>query len=110
MAKSRTKKTVLVILIIVILVIAAGIALLSDQFLIARVLEVRSDSLLVEVSNSPEYRWIERKLGGAGDYAYIRLYVRDPAAFEVGQVFAALTRSGQEDSSPPGIGARRIFR
>ena len=93
-----------------LLLLAAGIALLSNQFLIARVLEVRQDSLLVEVSNSPEYRWIDRRYGGAGDNVYLRLYVKDPGAFRRGEFFAALTRPGVEDTDPPGVRALWVFR
>ncbi|MBR4894785.1 MAG: hypothetical protein IKZ41_00040 [Clostridia bacterium] len=111
MTRRKTKKTViLVILIVVLFVLAAAAALLSNQFLIARVLEVSEDSVLVEVSNSGEYRWLDRLFSDRGTYEYIRLYVKDPAALSRGQFFAALTRDGQEDSDPPGIGARWIFR
>ena len=111
MTKSRTKKAVIpVILTVILLALAVGIAVLSDQFLIARVLEVGEDSVLAEVSNSGEYRWLSRRFTGCGAYEYVRLYVKDPAQFSRGQYFAALTRGNQEDSDPPGIGARRIFR
>ncbi len=110
MAKAKKKAVLPVVLLIVFLVLAAGVALLSNQFLIARVLEVREDSLLVEVSNSHEYRWLDRLFTGRGTYEYVRLYMKDPASLSRGQFFAALTRGGQEDSDPPGIGARWIFR
>ena len=92
------------------LIPAAGITLLTDQLLIARVIEIRKDSVLVEVCNPGDYRWIDRRFGGTRDYDYIRLYVENPEQFGRGQFFAALTKPGQEDSDPPGIGARRIFR
>ncbi len=110
MAKSKKKTVVLIVLLLIFLVLAAGIALLSDQFLIARVLEVRGNSLLVEVSNSGEYRWLDRLMSNRSEYEYIRLYVRDPSGLAKGQFFAAVTRGGQEDSDPPGIGARWVFR
>ena len=104
-------KTVLIIgLVLVLLVLAAGIALLSNQVLVGRVLEVRRDSLLAEVCNPSEYRWIDRKFGSAREYEYIRLYVPHPEQFRRGQFFAAVTRPGEESSSPPGIGARWVFR
>ena len=111
MTRRKTKKTViLVILIVVLFVLAAAAALLSNQFLIARVLEVRGNTLLVEVSNSHEYRWLDRLTADCGEYEYIRLYVRDPSGLAKGQFFAAVTRGGQEDADPPGIGAQWIFR
>ena len=108
---SKKRRTVLpVILILAIAVIAAGIALLTNQLLIARVLEVQRNGVLVEVCNTKDYRWIDRKFGGCPDYEYIRLYVKDPSGLKKGQFFAAVTRPGEESSSPPGIGARWIFR
>ena len=111
MPRRKTKKQVIpVILIAVLLVLVITAALFSNQFLIARALEIREDSVLAEVSNSGEYRWLDRLFTGRGAYEYVRLYMKDPAALSRGHFFAALTRSGQEDSNPPGIGARWIFR
>ena len=107
---TRTKKNALFIVLSVLLLLAAGIVLLSNQFLIARVLEVREDCLLVEVSNTPEYRWIDRKLGGAGDFEYLRLYTEDPRKLRRGEFFAAVTEPGTESSEPPGVRALWIFR
>ena len=78
--------------------------------MIARVLEVRQNAVLVEVCNSPDYRWIDRKFGSAEDYEYIKLYVKNPSDLSKGQFFVAVTRPGEESSSPPGIGARWIFK
>ena len=66
--------------------------------------------VLVEVCNFPDYRWIDRKFGSVGDYEYIRLYVKNPSDLSKGQFFVAITRPGEESSSPPGIGARWIFK
>ena len=108
--KKKGKTVLIAGLVLVLLVLAAGIALLSNQVLVGRVLEVRRDALLAEVCNPSEYRWIDRKFGTAGEYEYIRLYVPHPERFEKGQFFAAVTRPGEEGSSPPGIGARWVFR
>ena len=108
--KKKGKTVLIVGLALLLLVLAAGIALLSNQVLVGRVLEVRKDSLLTEVCNPSEYRWIDRKLGHAHEYEYIRLYVPHPEQFGRGQFFAAVTRPGEESSSPPGVGARWVFR
>ena len=106
----KGKTALIVIPVFAAVFLAAALVLLSNQFLIARVLEVWKDSLLVEVSNSREYRWIDRRFGVSRDYEYICLYVENPEQFARGQFFAALTKPGQEDSDPPGIAARRVFR
>ena len=108
---TKTKKTALIIILVsIILVLSAGIVLLTDQLLVARVIEVRRDNVLVEVCNPGDYRRIGRRLGGTGEYETIRLIVKDPTQLTEGQYFVAVTRSGQEDSLPPGIGARWIFK
>ena len=94
----------------ILFLLAAGITLLTNQLLIARVLEVRQNDVIVEVCNSPDYRWIDRKFGSASDYQYIQLYVKNPSDLSKGQFFVAITRPGEESSSPPGIGARCIFK
>ena len=105
------KRTILIVIfVLILLILAVGITLLTNQLLIARVLEVRQNAVLVEVCNSPDYRWIDRKLGRAGVYEYIRLYVKNPSDLSKGQFFVAVTRPGEESSSPPGIGARWIFK
>ena len=106
----KTKKTALIILVSVILVLSAGIVLLTDQLLVARVIEVRRDNVLVEVCNPGDYRWIDRRFGRTGEYETIRLVVKEPSQLTEGQYFVAVTRPGQEDSLPPGIGARWIFK
>ena len=106
-----TKKTALIIiLVLVILVLASGITLLTNQLLVAHVLEVRRDSVLVEVCNPKDYRWIDRRFGGYGEYDLVRLYVKTPSELSEGQYFVAVTGSGEETSLPPGIGARWIFK
>ena len=108
--KKKGKTVLIVGLVLLLLVLAAGIALLSNQVLVGRVLEVRGNELLAEVCNPSEYRWIDRKFGHVNEYEYIRLYVPHPEQFRRGQFFAAVTRPGEESSSPPGIGARWVFR
>lgn len=108
--KKKGKTVLIVGLALLLLVLAAGGALLSNQVLVGRVLEVRRNALLAEVCNPSEYRWIDRKFGHAREYEYIRLYVPHPEQFRRGQFFAAVTRPGEESSSPPGIGARWVFR
>ena len=106
-----TKKAVLIVsLVLVILVLASGITLLTNQLLVAHVLEVRRNCVLIEVCNPNDYRWIDRRFGGYGEYDTIRLYVKNPSELSKGQYFVAVTRSGEESSLPPGIGARWIFK
>ena len=107
---TKKRKAVLIVVLALLLLILAAAVLISNQLLVGRVLEVRRDCLIVEVCNPSEYRWLDRKLGGVRDYEYIRLYVKNPEQFKRGQFFVAVTRTGEESSSPPGIGARRIFR
>lgn len=110
-AANKKKRTILIVFfVLILLILAVGISLLTNQLLIARVLEVRQNDVIVEVCNSPDYRWIDRKFGSAGDYEYIRLYVKNPSDLSKGQFFVAITRPGEESSSPPGIGARWIFK
>ena len=107
----KKKRTILIVFfVLILLLLAAGIMLLTNQLLIARVLEVRQSDVIVEVCNSPDFRWIDRRWGSAGDYEYIRLYVKNPSDLSKGQFFVAITRPGEESSSPPGIGARWIFK
>ena len=108
---NKKKRTILIVIfVLILLILVVGITLLTNQLLIARVLEVRQNDVLVEVCNSPDYRWIDRKFGSVGDYEYIRLYVKNPSDLSKGQFFVAVTRPGEESSSPPGIGARWIFK
>ena len=110
-AINKKKRTILIVIfVLILLILAVGITLLTNQLLIARVLEVRQNAVLVEVCNSPDYRWIDRKFGSAEDYEYIKLYVKNPSDLSKGQFFVAVTRTGEESSSPPGIGARWIFK
>ena len=106
----KTKKTALIVILVsLLLVLAAGIILFTNQLLIARVLEAGDGYVLAEVCNPDEFRWLDR-LSGAQRLEYVRLYTDEAAGLSRGQFFAAVTRSGQEDSDPPGIGARRIFK
>ncbi len=108
---TKTKKTALIVILVsILLVAAAGIALLTNQLLVARVLEVQRNHVLVEVCNPGEYRWIDRRFGGHREYETIKLYVKKPSELSKGQFFVSVTRPGQEDSLPPGIGARWIFQ
>ena len=110
-AVNKKKRTILIVLfVLILLILAAGITLLTNQLLIARVLEVRQSDVIVEVCNSPDYRWIDRKFGSAEEYEYIKLYVKNPSDLSKGQFFVAVTRPGEESSFPPGIGARWIFK
>ena len=102
-AVNKKKRTILIVIFaLILLILAVGITLFTNQLLIARVLEVRQNAVLVEVCNSPDYRWIDRKFGSAEGYEYIKLYVKNPSRLVERSVLRRRHSPGRREFLPSG--------